>query len=111
MKADLTSDKEWRETFKTAIDTHTKAVQDHDRQLGEVLKGLEKEQEARAAGDKKIEDKLGGMSNMFFGARLIWLATLAVVLIVVGAVLSPLVPKALSALAKGAPELIGPAKS
>jgi hypothetical protein len=100
LRADITTDKEWRETFKSAIDRHTKAVEDHDRQLGDVLKGLEKEQEARAAGDKKIEEKLGGMSNMFFGARLIWLAAMAVTLIVVGAVVGPLVPKGLTALAK-----------
>jgi hypothetical protein len=88
LKADLTTDKEWKDTFKLAIDRHTKAVEDHDRQIGDLIKKIDKESEARESGDNTIKSKIDSLSNVFFGAKLIWIAFWAVVLLVIGALIA-----------------------
>jgi deoxycytidine triphosphate deaminase len=93
LKKSFGDDKAWRDDFK-------KDLAEHNKQLGLLIEGLKDEKEVRRREDDKITGKLDSMSNWFFGAKMIWLAFGAVVLIIVGAVVGPMVPKTLSYLAQ-----------
>jgi dCTP deaminase len=86
LKSDITSDKQWREDFKSSL-------QKHDQQLSTLIQVLEKEQAVRSADDEKIKAKLESMSNMFFGARMAWMAFTAILIAAVSAIAGWGVPK------------------
>lgn len=84
LRSELISDKEWREEFKSSLDQH-------NNQLGLLIKGLEDERDVRQTADDKLRDKLESMSNMFFGLRLGWAIVAAFALALLGAAVGPIV--------------------
>jgi hypothetical protein len=60
LRADLTTDKQWREDIKTSL-------MKHDQQLDTIIQALEKEQTSRSTEDDKLKNRLDGMSNILFG--------------------------------------------
>ena len=86
LRDEVTSDKSWRDDFKSSI-------QQHNNQLGQLIDSLKEERNNRVREDEKLRDKLDSMSNMFVGIRWAWLALGALVMAVIGAMLAVYAPK------------------
>lgn len=86
LKNDLTSDKEWRSEFKSGLE-------EHNRQLGVLIQGLEKEQSARSAGDDKITQRLDSMSNVFFTLKMGWAVAIFLATSLIAGLLGHFIPK------------------
>ena len=72
LRTDLNSDKQWRDDIKALMSRH-------DQQLETIIKALDKEQDIRRQEDEKLSERLGKMSNMFFGGKVIvWVASVII---------------------------------
>jgi cytochrome b len=68
-------------------------LDEHNRQLGQLIEGLKEEKEARKAEDVEIKGRLQSMSHMFFGARMVWALVAALILVGLGGVAGYYIPK------------------
>lgn len=92
LKADLSSDKTWRDEFKIGLNELKQGLMETNRNLVQLGSNLEKESTLRAQEDRAITGRLDRMSNLFFGLRLGWAALAALLIAVLGAVVGHYVP-------------------
>ena len=89
LRSDLANDKTWRDDFKKGLDKH-------DVQLDKLIQSLNTEVALRAEEDKKMHDKLDGMSKMFWGLGLAKGLVVVLIIAAISATLGYYVPKLLS---------------
>jgi deoxycytidine triphosphate deaminase len=94
-KADLASlrnafgdDKTWKDDFKKGLD-------EHNRQLGTLIDGLNAEKEARSKGDESIKDDLKSLRDFFSIFRGVGIVVAIILAAVLGGVAGYFVPKVL----------------
>jgi deoxycytidine triphosphate deaminase len=58
LRTSITDDKQWKDDFKTALDSH-------NSQLDKIIDGLEKEIKAREKGDTEVLNKLDQVSSIW----------------------------------------------
>jgi dUTPase len=77
LRSEISSDRDWKNTFKEGLDRH-------GHQLEQLIEGLKEERELRRQEDLRIAGKLEGLQGFFGGVRVIWI----VVAFVIGSVLT-----------------------
>jgi hypothetical protein len=83
LRAELTSDRDWRTEFKDGLEKH-------NHQLGQLIEGLKEERDTRREEDNQIRTRLDSISGVFVGMRIIWV----ILALIIGAALQWAVPKA-----------------
>jgi deoxycytidine triphosphate deaminase len=82
LRVSLIDDKQWKEDFKRAVETH-------NQQLDVIIKGLDKEIASREKGDEYLRTKLdqvaGTWATFLAGFRLTWILVTALIAAVIGA--------------------------
>jgi dCTP deaminase len=82
LKADLTTDKQWKRDFQDNLDRQSK-------EIDKLLDGLKEEKEARREEDTAIRGRLDTMSDVFAGFKNVWV----IVALILAALAGWLVPK------------------
>jgi dCTP deaminase len=83
LRTSITDDKQWKDDFKTALDSH-------NQQLERIINGLEKEIKAREKGDDDVVRKLDRIESVWgtfkAGFNILWAAIAALIgaLVVLG---------------------------
>ncbi len=62
LKLDFQADKTWKDEFKTGLEQH-------NRQLGVLIDGLQQERDARKEEDKSLRERLDSMGGLFQAGR------------------------------------------
>jgi dCTP deaminase len=89
LRIDLTTDKTWKDEFKSSLEQH-------NSQLGKLIDSLQEERDARIRDDERISTKVESMSSMFIGLRWGWIAIGAAVTAGLGGLMGYLIPKLFS---------------
>jgi len=89
LRVDLTTDKTWKDEFKSSLEQH-------NSQLGKLIDSLQEERDARIRDDERLSTKIESMSNMFIGLRWGWIAIGAAVTAVLGGLMGYIIPKLFS---------------
>lgn len=82
LRTSLIDDRQWKEDFKKAVETH-------NQQLDTIIRGLDKEIAAREKGDEYLRTKLdqvaGTWATFLAGFKITWILVTAAVAAVIGA--------------------------
>lgn len=77
LKAQLTSDDDWKKDFKASLD-------EHNTQLGKLIDGLKEEREARKSEDEGIRSRLDQMRDVFANFRSGWVVAALIFAAILG---------------------------